>query len=103
MKLLSNTFILLIALAFTVSAPSAFAQIFEDKDLPSSFDQPSLEQRLLLAQKGKLTPSEAAKRAKERHGGKVVGSPRCKQTDSGTVCTVKLDVDGRIKTVTVRG
>lgn len=56
-----------------------------------------------LAQKKKLSPSEAAKQAQRQYGGKVIGSPKCRETDSGTVCSVRLDIDGRIKTVTIRG
>ena len=57
----------------------------------------------ILAQNKKLSPSEAAKLAQQQYGGKVVSPPKCRETDSGTVCTVRLDIDGRIKTVTIRG
>ena len=98
MKSTNVVALLIFALALAVQAPLASAQQIEDEPLELSFDQ-----RLILAQGEKLTPSEAAKKAQQQHGGKVVGSPRCRDTESGTICTVKLDIDGRIKTVTVRG
>ena len=58
---------------------------------------------IVLAQgRKKLTEAEAAKRAQRQHGGKVLGVT-CREQDNRVYCSVRLDIDGRIKTVTVRG
>jgi len=58
---------------------------------------------IVIAQgKKKLTESEAAKRAQEQYGGKVVGVS-CRENEDRVYCSVRLDIDGRIKTVTIRG
>ncbi len=55
-----------------------------------------------VAEKG-MTAAEAARIAKARHGGKVLGVNR-QETDSGVVFKVRLLQDnGRVKTVTIRG
>lgn len=94
MKYLFTVCLLATALTFSMQSPQALA------------DWQSLEEVdpfLLLAQGGKkLTESEAAKRAQRQHGGKVVGVS-CREQDDRVYCSVRLDINGRIKTVTIRG
>ncbi len=78
--------------AFPVSSAYAQTEITSNDELI-----------ILLAQnQKKLTESEAAKRAQKQYGGKVV-SVVCKEQDDRVYCSVRLDIDGRIKTVTIRG
>ena len=78
----------------TLPVSSAYAQT----------EAPSNDQLiLLLAQnQNKLTEAEAAKRAQKQYGGKVV-SVVCREQEDRVYCSVRLDIDGRIKTVTIRG
>jgi uncharacterized membrane protein YkoI len=93
MKRLSTVFFLVVVLMLSAQAPPILAdQQIDDSDL-----------FILLAQGNKkLTESEAAKRAQEQYGGKVVGVT-CREQDDRVYCSVRLDIDGRIKTVTIRG
>ena len=82
------------ALSLAVATSPALAQAELSADNDNAF--------ILLAQKKKLTEAEAAKRAQKQYGGKVVGVS-CREKDDRVYCSVRLDIDGRIKTVTIRG
>lgn len=52
-----------------------------------------------------MTKSQAAEKAKARHGGKVLGVEKIPPKKAGDPATfkVRLLIDGRVKTVTIRG
>ena len=87
----------LVAFLLSPTMASAFTDDPNIADDPFAMEDPFT----VLAQKKKLTESEAAKRAVRQHGGKVV-SVVCREQNDRTYCSVKLDIDGRIKTVTIR-
>lgn len=93
MRFILSIAIVISVFATAVTANNTYAQSQQHMD----------NSILILAQKKKLSPSAAAKQAERRYGGKVVKRPVCRDTDSGTVCSVVIDVKGRIKTVTIRG
>ena len=99
MKQFFAALIFVSALSVALAAPpvlaqAEFAQAAQTEDDWEIFVQ--------LAQNKKLTESEAAKRAQQQYGGKVV-SVVCREQDDRVYCSVRLDIDGRIKTVTIRG